>query len=281
MGGQKWSKSCPRGCWMPPSLPCLPGFPGLPGLPSLPGLPGLLGLPCLPGLPGISVLSPNIVYDNPVACRVGYLGAYHVDIPYIAELNTSESAVWYLKKEQLYQGSVPGVYKGPLSLFMSKFLDGRDWMEIIVTLNYITTKCFKNGPPVEDMESHPFVSYLTLPDTTLYYTYFANASKSLEVSGPKITSKPSMETFKTLGDYINDHMDDKGWVKLISNTKYLVKVCRQKVNDFTHFSWPYHAGLTTNPIMAHELLQIIIKYLGTGFQSPYCYNECVLPPTFD
>ena len=208
------------------------------------------------------------------------MGAYHVDFPFLAELNASESSNWYLKKEQLYQGTVPGVYKGPLSLFMSHFLDGRNWMEIIVTLNYITTKCFKDGPPVEEMVSHPFVSYLTQADTTLYYTYFANASESLH-GRDKPTHKLSMETFKVLGDYINDHMDDVGWKKLISNTRYLIKVCRDKVNDFAYFSWPFHAGLNTNPMMAYELLQKIIQYLGTEFESPNCYNGCDgLPPTF-
>ena len=75
--------------------------------------------------------------NAPLACKMGYLGSYHLDIPFLAGLNETETARFYLKKEQLYQGYQPGVYKGPLSTFMSHFMDGKKWMQIIITLNYI------------------------------------------------------------------------------------------------------------------------------------------------
>ena len=49
--------------------------------------------------------------NAPIACKVGYLGSYHVDFPFLADLNETETARFYLKKAQLYQGYVPGVYK--------------------------------------------------------------------------------------------------------------------------------------------------------------------------
>ena len=36
-------------------------------------------------------------------CKIGYMGAYHLNIPFIAKLNDEETAEFYLKKEQLYQ----------------------------------------------------------------------------------------------------------------------------------------------------------------------------------
>ena len=49
--------------------------------------------------------------NAPIACKVGYLGSYHVDIPWLAGLDEAETARFYLKKAQLYQGYVPGVDK--------------------------------------------------------------------------------------------------------------------------------------------------------------------------
>ena len=49
----------------------------------------------------------NFLHDLDILeqnCRLGYLGAYHLDIPYIAGLNLKETAFFYLKKTQLYQG---------------------------------------------------------------------------------------------------------------------------------------------------------------------------------
>ena len=79
--------------------------------------------------------------NGPKACKIGYLGSYHVDIPFLAGFNEADTATYYLKKAQLYQGHAPGVYKGPLSTFMAHFLNGKEWMQIILTLNHITTKC--------------------------------------------------------------------------------------------------------------------------------------------
>ena len=39
-------------------------------------------------------------------CKVGYMGAYHVNIPHIANLTEEGAAEFYLKKEQLYQSRV-------------------------------------------------------------------------------------------------------------------------------------------------------------------------------
>ena len=50
-----------------------------------------------------------------IACKVGYLGSYHVDIPWLAGLDEAETAKFYLKKAQLYQGYVPGVYKARIT----------------------------------------------------------------------------------------------------------------------------------------------------------------------
>ena len=49
----------------------------------------------------------------PIACKVGYLGSYHVDIPWLAGLDETETARFYLKKAHLYQGKViyPKYYK--------------------------------------------------------------------------------------------------------------------------------------------------------------------------
>ena len=39
-------------------------------------------------------------------CKIGYMGAYHVNIPHIANLTEEGAAEFYLKKEQLYQSTV-------------------------------------------------------------------------------------------------------------------------------------------------------------------------------
>ena len=39
-------------------------------------------------------------------CKLGYMGSFHVDFPYIANLDELEAAKFYLKKEALYQGKV-------------------------------------------------------------------------------------------------------------------------------------------------------------------------------
>ena len=39
-------------------------------------------------------------------CKIGFMGAYHVNIPHIANLTEHGAAEFYLKKEQLYQSTV-------------------------------------------------------------------------------------------------------------------------------------------------------------------------------
>ena len=39
-------------------------------------------------------------------CKVGFMGAYHINIPHIANLTELGAAEFYLKKEQLYQSTV-------------------------------------------------------------------------------------------------------------------------------------------------------------------------------
>ena len=53
-------------------------------------------------------------------CKVGFMGAYHVNIPHVAGLNEQGAAEFYLKKEQLYQSTVYHLTAIPNYLFFEK-----------------------------------------------------------------------------------------------------------------------------------------------------------------
>ena len=72
------------------------------------------------------------------------------------------------------------------------------------------------------MSSNAFGSYLTNAYSEVYYGIFHDVVKLLKTK----RKPPTMKAFEKLGNYINDHMDDAGWWKLIANAKFLVKVCR-------------------------------------------------------
>ena len=42
-------------------------------------------------------------------------------------------------------------------------------------------------------------------------------------------TEKTLEVFKKLGNYINAHMDDFRWIKLIHNTKLLADNCKESM----------------------------------------------------
>ena len=63
-------------------------------------------------------------------CKIGFMGAYHVNIPHIANLTEHGAAEFYLKKEQLYQSTVYHLTGIQNYLFIWKNIKQKDHWKI-------------------------------------------------------------------------------------------------------------------------------------------------------
>lgn len=195
-------------------------------------------------------------------CRLGYIGSYHVDLPWIMGLDFAETSNFYLKKAQLYQGYK--VAKGPFSTFMSELLDGRAWLQIILTLTHMTSECTKvvGDDAIPKKGPAEYLSANASADT--FRTLLATATAVLydEKNFPSDITKRKMskEAFAKLGQFMNDYMDDKGWIQLVQDVSSLELYCVNVLQDFKHFNWAFHAGVTSEPLKAYELYSYISAF---------------------
>ena len=116
-------------------------------------------------------------------CAIGYLGSYHVDLPYILGLDAEDEAYFYLQKAKLYQGYENKIRRGPLSVLMTNYMNGRQWTKLILQLNRQIALCnhrmrnenAKNGI----MRQGYLVEYLISGNKEDLYKLFQNAESKI------------------------------------------------------------------------------------------------------
>ena len=197
-------------------------------------------------------------------CSFGYMGAYHIDLPYILGLkpNSKEESYFYFQKARLYQEKEGIIHKGPLSLFMSNAMNGRLWAKLILSLNHQFSVC------AEKIEG------LLRPRYLIEYVKSGN-SDTLDTLWGKVTNgfspwnnsliHPPMKNIHIdgylddLAKYLNARMDDNGWKLLIEDTFEIEAKCKNVLgNDFPRITWTFHAGVAGDPMQAYQLTKILI-----------------------
>ena len=65
---------------------------------------------------------------------------------------------------------------------------------------------------------------------------------------------------EVLADYINQHITDDGWKRLIVEVKNLETNCKAVLADkFVHISWPFMAGVSQYPIKSYQMAKLIAE----------------------
>ena len=196
-------------------------------------------------------------------CAIGYMGAYHVDLPYILGLkpNSEEVEYFYFQKTRLYQER-EGIHKGPLSLFMSNVMTGRLWTQLILTLNHQFDFCNKKlmGDHTKLIRQRYLIDYIKNGDQNFLHPLWSNITSGLSFLNKEFKNVHLDAKFDDLAKYLNARMDDNGWKLLIEDTFSVERTCsKDKLgNDFRHISWPFYAGVSGDPMQAYHLINILI-----------------------
>ena len=76
-------------------------------------------------------------------CATGSLATYHIDIPYIAGLESFSKAEsdYYKVKAILYSGSGP--LKGPFTTYMAQYMKTAQWLKFLLHFNRQSRLCKK------------------------------------------------------------------------------------------------------------------------------------------
>ena len=193
-------------------------------------------------------------------CAIGYLGTYHIDLPNILGLkpNSEEEAYFYFQKARLYQDT-EGIHKGPLSLFMSNFMTGRLWTQLILTLNHQFDICNKKMQDTLIRKNY-LIDYIKNGDQNYMHLLWGRITAGLSFKNKKMKNRHIDGWLDNLAKYLNARMDDNGWKLLIEDTFGIQRTCNKDLlgKDFRHISWPFYAGVSGDPMQAYQLINILI-----------------------
>ena len=194
-------------------------------------------------------------------CATGYLGTYHIDLPYILGLkpNSEEEAYFYFQKARLYQDT-EGIHKGPLSLFMSNFMTGRLWTQLILTLNHQFSLCSENMQDQGNgiIRQRYLIEYIKNGDQNILHPLWNYITTRVSITNQEIINAHLDGHFDALAKYLNARMDDNGWKLLIEDTFAMEATCKAYLGEnFRHISWPFYAGVSGNPMQAYQLITIL------------------------
>ena len=76
-------------------------------------------------------------------CATGFMGSYHINIPYIGGLKSFSKgeADFYKEKAILYEG--PNYLKGPFTTFMSRYMKSAQWLKFLLHYDRQSVLCRK------------------------------------------------------------------------------------------------------------------------------------------
>ena len=194
-------------------------------------------------------------------CAIGYMGSYHIDLPYILGLkpNSEEETYFYFQKARLYQDT-EGIHKGPLALFMTNAMTGRLWTQLILTLNHQFSLCSENmqeqGSGI--IRQRYLIEYIKNGDQNILHPLWNYITTRVSITNQEIINAHLDGHFDALAKYLNARMDDNGWKLLIEDTFAMEATCKAYLGEnFKHISWPFYAGVSGNPIQAYQLITIL------------------------
>ena len=202
-------------------------------------------------------------------CSAGFMGSYHVDVPNLAGLPplSPEEANFYLQKAKLYQGYGKDGWKGPFSTFMPNYMKTKNWLKFFLHFEDQKFYCFyalQNSGVKE-----PNITMGYLPEATDSIKNFQRDVTRLignVVNRDIPNGRPLSEE---LENYVNTPLTDHKWAQIINEVAKMESLCTEKLlgKNFVHFSWPFIAGVSKDPLLSYQMSKMIANLLEDLYES--------------
>jgi hypothetical protein len=200
------------------------------------------------------------INEKEIRCKLGVMGGIHVDLPYYSGLTKDyqKELEFYVQQYELMTGQGRG--KEHFTAFMSRYMNGRAWYEMLLHMNDQAHLCHKESGNT----TNPHVIETFLDATADEFNdMMSKVINDVKISVPNKYRR--LPIYQKFAEFMNSRMTDKGWKALILEVSALEQTCpallKKKNLHFEHFNLAYYAGLSGNAAKSMELMEEVAQLM--------------------
>jgi hypothetical protein len=201
------------------------------------------------------------INEKEIRCKLGVLGGIHVDLPYYSGLTKdyTEELEFYVQQYGLLTGQVRRG-KEHFTAFMSRYMNGRAWYEMLLHMNDQAHLCHKESG--NKTTPHAIETFLDA-SADEFNDMMSKVINDVKISVPNKYRR--LPIYQKFADFMNSHMTDKGWKAMIWELSELETTCpallKKKNLHFDHVNLAYYAGLSGNAAKSMELMEEVAQLM--------------------